>query len=446
MIKIPFIHKKGRIIPRTKRLNNTQNLFRRAGSRFLPKEKTTSLRNPGRFGLYLIATVLIGLFLFWIGNMIYSLISFDIVKAYRDDKSLQDIEWKGEDRIHILIVGFDRRDGEFGFVDALTLLMVDPRDNSLGIFNINVDASLYDTQSDRFISLRKRYNYSVLENTSIPIYSLVENVESLLSVTIDRYILLDEEGVIELVDALGGVYVTNDRDLADEDITTSSGSYKLRSGSFRLGGEDFLAFLQADDDSYDYKMMRHSEGTKGFISRSTGYAQIIHLPRYVKIVESKAKTNMTKYELLRLGYEIMNLDQINFGYSGLSSFKKKKVNGNIYYIPLYEVLDEDIQTVFVDSRIGKEQARVEVFNSTNVGGLASFRARWMRNVGIDVIRVGDSSIAYEETTIYTKDEKTYYYTINAIERIFKENVEVRVGKPDFITTGDIVVVIGANVE
>ena len=345
-----------------------------------------------------------------------------------------------------MLIGLDKRDGEYGFVDAVLLVMLDPVEDSIGIFNVNTDTTIYISKYNRSVKIKNLYNYGILEADEVPVQLFVDTVENLVSIKINKYVVVDEEGLVSISEALGGVYIHNSSDLEDNDIKTSSGSYKLSSGSYRLKGGDFLHFIQADDDGLDHRFLRQNESTEGLLKRLSGYMIVIKGPVLLDAITRNIKTNLTKNEMIRIIYEISKSKEVRTAYMSESVMETVKTENDISYYPIYDYLDQEIQKVFVDSLVGKEQARVEIFNSTSIKGLAAFRARWLRNIGIDVIRVGDCSDKFEKTTIFTREEKKYNNTIEAVKKSFSEETVVKEGElPSWVCTGDVVIVLGSNI-
>lgn len=406
-----------------------------------PKAKRYSnVENKLVIGLIFFGVLLLAV---WTSVCIYKLITAKMSPDIRDRREGDELEWKGENQINILLVGVDKREGEFGYIDALTVMMIDPLDKRIGLFVINVDTTV-NLGGGRYSELRNIYNLGVLESDEVPVRMLIGGVELLLSIKINRYMIIDEEGFVKLSNSLGGIHIKNLSSIKDADINATSGKFELPEGSFRLGGEEFLNFLHADDDGVENKYVRHIEGVEGFLRRATSYNAFLRFPSYIEVFQDNVKTNLSKQELLKVSYEIMRAQEINSAFMRNSSLQKKILGEETAYFAILEVLDEDIKSVFSDSRIAKEQARVEIVNSTSIQGLATFRARWLRNIGVDVIRTGDAVKPYETTTIFCVDPKKYVNTINAIKKTFDEEIETESRMPDFICTGDVIIVLGQN--
>ncbi len=392
--------------------------------------------------LSLIVFLLILMILIWGGMFIYKIIDFK--PSIERNEEVEYAEWKGHDRLTVLMIGLDKRKDNYAFVDALTMLMIDPSKKMVGLFQINTELYIFSDDFSKYVKIKDLYNRFILKGEEYPISAFSKDIEKLLSVNLNRYIVIDEEGVVELSDALGGIHVNNPKKFSDEDIIQGGKFYTLDKGEFRLGGEDFLGFLQADDDGKDNRLMRQSYGVEGFIKRLSSYRVFIDMPKSLDVLEDAIVSNMSKSEMMRTGYAFLKTREIKRSFMGKTSVGEKKVGDKKLQVALIEELDLDIREIFADLAIEKEQARVEVFNSTSSFGLAGFRSRWLKNLGVDVIRTGDTNVNHSKTTIYVQDLEKFEYTVESIQNVFEEEIKIVEGDPGFIVTGDIIIVLGDN--
>jgi len=93
--------------------------------------------------------------------------------------------------------------------------------------------------------------------------------------------------------------------------------------------------------------------------------------------------------------------------------------------------------------MAREQARIEILNGTSTAGFGARYERWIRHLGGDVIRVKNAPSTTEKSVIYVTDADEYGYTVGRIAGLWEE-VEIREGRPDFITTGDVIIVLGMD--
>lgn len=403
-------------------------------------ETITRLKKLGILLLVMLTTTGI---IYWVVLSLYRVNTLRLQTAYGDSPR-EGLEWDGKRRLYILLVGLDRREDEFGYVDAASILMMDPTTNTVGIFNVNVDTAIYLPVHGKYESIRNLYNLMLLTNEDIPIRGTMNGVGSLLSLPIDRYILMDEEGMTDIVNSLGGVYINNEYDFQDKDLYKDGLYFHLSRGNFKLGGSDLVRFVSADDDGSAFKFNRHTAAIEGIIKKTSSIVSIIKFPWIAKSLEKDIYTDFSKKEVVKLAQAFLSIKEVKNGSMRATSVRAVEKGGEIVKLPVYEDLDKLLGEVFIDKDIIKEQARVEIYNSTSSLGLANLRARYLKNIGIDVIRTGDSPEPLDTTTIYTKDAKRFTHTIDTIERMFSEEVAVKEEEVSFVHTGDIVVIIGKN--
>jgi len=108
-----------------------------------------------------------------------------------------------------------------------------------------------------------------------------------------------------------------------------------------------------------------------------------------------------------------------------------------------EAVDAAMADLDRDSQMDREQARIEIFNGTNVGGYGARYERLIRNMGGEVIRVMNAPGKSQNTRIFVTDTQKYAYTVSQISRLFA-HAQVIEGRPDFVTTGDVIIVLGMD--
>lgn len=177
--------------------------------------------------------------------------------------------------------------------------------------------------------------------------------------------------------------------------------------------------------------------------------------------------NLDSVSLLKIWAHRMDIPKIESNmsavelYEFISAFQDVS-SENIHSITLsqenlVEVVDESGETVnflsefavdevlkeFVgDVRMDREQARIEIFNGSGVNGLGSRYSRWIDHIGGDVIRVENAPGVWDRSVIYVTDLDEFEYTVAKVLSLWVEDVDIVEGRPDFVTTGDVIVVLG----
>lgn len=113
-------------------------------------------------------------------------------------------------------------------------------------------------------------------------------------------------------------------------------------------------------------------------------------------------------------------------------------------IPSRPLFKERYLDQYKDLIIFSEQAEVEIYNASNVSGLASQSASRLSNIGVSVTRTGNFSDRIDEATIFIKEENDvskFKETIAAIKRNIDADFKIKLIDEIVQISGDIMVVI-----
>ena len=100
----------------------------------------------------------------------------------------------------------------------------------------------------------------------------------------------------------------------------------------------------------------------------------------------------------------------------------------------------------VSKEVERERVNVEIYNASNITGLASEYARKVRHTGSRILRFDNSPNIYERTVIFVPEPEGYSNSLALIRDLVGYDVEVRYERPSFITTGDIVLILGTDIS
>lgn len=98
----------------------------------------------------------------------------------------------------------------------------------------------------------------------------------------------------------------------------------------------------------------------------------------------------------------------------------------------------------VSRDVERERVNVEVYNASDESGLASEYARKIRHTGGRILRFDNSPNIYPESILYVPEPESYRNSLDLIRDVVGGNVKVVYDRPKFITTGDIVLVLGQD--
>ena len=100
----------------------------------------------------------------------------------------------------------------------------------------------------------------------------------------------------------------------------------------------------------------------------------------------------------------------------------------------------------IERELERERVRVEVYNASGIAGKASSYARKVANSGCDVVRFDNAPSRVENTKFYVPNPQDFKRSLEIITELFPGQYEIVNGRPDFMTTGDIVIILGEDIS
>jgi len=392
--------------------------------------------------------LLVILLVYFIAINISALMQFDTVPFPGTVKDSSSRNWLGDTKMTILLIGSDQTDLDHTFVDSLAIYSLDPIENKLSIFVVNPDLTIFQPSVGMEVNYRSIFNDKEITGDKLKV--LINSVESLLALKIDRYVLIDKSKLASFSQYLNPVKVNLSKAVQDADTANlPAGKYvSWGKGSQTVLSSDFLEFAASDSNGRDDQLNRQQQLLEQITYNLVSFRTVFYFPKLLEELKKDVYTDLSKTELFFL---VARITQIKSG-DMLKGYTRSdfytRVNTTSFYptfSPDLEVMDQDLNNIFSDLRIFKEQAQVEILNASSVKGLASNRARWISNIGARVIKVGNSYEGSEVTTkIYCSTPDKFPYTITELDRIFNNKAELVKKEYPNRHLGDIVVVLGDN--
>ncbi len=99
----------------------------------------------------------------------------------------------------------------------------------------------------------------------------------------------------------------------------------------------------------------------------------------------------------------------------------------------------------IDRELEKERVRVEVYNGSGLSGYASQYARKIRNSGCEVVRYDNAPKEQNKTQFFVPKQEDFPRSLSVVFEIFPGTYEIVESRPSFMTTGDIVIILGKDI-
>ncbi|MEA3357229.1 MAG: LytR C-terminal domain-containing protein [Patescibacteria group bacterium] len=303
-------------------------------------------------------------------------------------------------------------------IDALTIIRFDSSALEATVIsfhpNIYFWPSVYGDhtevgQEEDIVRFKDLMVLGQLQNPPAPLAYTKYQIEHLLALPIDGYIFLDD-GLINDLAGIGTGFSPADQ------LSEDTG-YDEWAESLSLYWVDYLNSVSV------WSVWAHKE----------------------KIPEVKSNLLVPGlYEFIG-EFQKVSIDDISLvSVSGDELEEVVNSRGEIVSLVTRKSLDEELSEFTSDKRIDREQARIEIFNGSNVGGLAARYGRLIKHIGGDLIRVENAPGEWEKSVIYVTDPLEFPYTIERVKSLWDYEIKIIEGRPDFVTTGDIIIVLGMD--
>jgi polyisoprenyl-teichoic acid--peptidoglycan teichoic acid transferase len=195
----------------------------------------------------------------------------------------------------LLLIGTDARPGEvIGNADVLMLCSLDQTHRRIELLSIPRDTKILCGIG------RSRKINSVMQQGGPE--EAVQTISQLLSVPIDNYVLVHFSGIVQLVDALGGVDIDVHKRMYTRTGDKQYGIINLRPGRQHLNGEQALGFIRYRHDELGDigRTQRQQAFMKAMMQQATRPKNLVHLPSTVIYLYGALETDINVLDGVRL--------------------------------------------------------------------------------------------------------------------------------------------------
>jgi LCP family protein required for cell wall assembly len=234
------------------------------------------------------------------------------------------------DNFSVLFAGVDdsesRNYNEGARTDALMVATFNERAKSVKLLSIPRDSLVYIPNKGEKDKINHSYGNGGIEST-------IESVEELLDIPIDRYVKMNFEGFIDIIDALDGIEAEVPYALSEKDSKDRHNAINLQPGLQTLNGEEALALARTRKKDTDMaRGMRQQEILKAIIDKAASTSAITKYPEVIQAVGDNMSTDMSFNQMKAfLGYATAGTG-INIEAKSLKGEAKRLEDGIWYYV------------------------------------------------------------------------------------------------------------------
>lgn len=242
------------------------------------------------------------------------------------DTDLTKKKLQATEPLNVLLLGIDAEGSQAGRSDAIMVMQLDPVTDAITIVSIPRDTRTEIVGKGIQDKINHAHAFGGTEMA-------VATVESFLDIEIDYYVSINMEGLVELVDELGTITVSND-------VAWSDKKYEFPEGVIEMDGDKTMAFvrMRKKDPMGDFgRTERQRKVIEGIINEGANVGSIPKFSGMIDILGTNMATNMDFDDMKKLfgGYKDTRRNVTEYMIAG----NGQTIDG-IYYLV---VPDEEVQ-------------------------------------------------------------------------------------------------------
>jgi len=380
--------------------------------------------------------------------------------------------WEGTERVNVLLMGIDQREGEDGpwRTDTMLVLTIDPVTMSGGMLSIPRDLWVPIPGYEEARINQAHFFGEVYDYPGGGPALAVKTVQYNLGVPIHYYARVNFTAFEELVDLIGGIDVYVEEEIVDDaypdDETKGYDPLYIPAGWRHFGGEMALKYARTRCTSggdFD-RAKRQQKVIRAIFDQVTRLDLLPQLapraPEMWQTLQGSVVTNLTLDEIVALANLASEVDADNIRYDVIDEEYTQfweTPDGQQVLIPLRSRMRELRDYIFTTepavsqedddpaARLAAEGASIEVLNGTNTAGLAGRTSEYLQQQGLEIAQIGNADrddYADSLVIIYTGKNYTAQYLANLLDLPLTSMVHGADPNAEY----DISVILGADYQ
>lgn len=230
--------------------------------------------------------------------------------------------------------------------DTILLINLDPKTKSVNVISIPRDSKVYLAGEHGVQKINAAHALGGIDLTK-------QTIEETLGIKINKYVVVNNEGVKKLVDALDGVPVYIEKNMYYND-TSGKLHINLSKGLHVLNGNQVEGFLRFRKDGLGDigRTSRQQWFLKSLLERLQSPSVIPKIPEVLNLATTYVKTDLTLYEMSHIAAMLRNVDMNDVEFATLPGAPSKKG-----YIS-YWILDPEKTQEVIDRMIYRDKPDV----------------------------------------------------------------------------------------
>ncbi len=264
--------------------------------------------------------------------------------------------------------------------DTMLVARVDRWGNSLSLLSIPRDTRVFVEAAGQYDKINATFAFGGP-------YQARKTVEQFLNIPIHHHVLVKVDAAAKLVDTLGGVPVTVEKEMHYDD-NWAHFHVHLKPGPQVLNGEQVVGYcrFRMDEEGDFGRIRRQQQFLTALVRELKKSSNLKRIPQLAKLAHDNLQTDLTFDQMAALGrlYQGFSLGRLR---KGTIPVVDAWIGGIAYLEPIEYQTRELVSELFgpvSDPTLGEFET--EVVNATHVPGGATEAAKLIHQAGFSIIR------------------------------------------------------------
>ena len=262
-----------------------------------PRYKTRKHRkNNNNFPKFILFVLMLSVGLFYFLN--HQIRTDFVPNSSLSAKSPLDLNFNfSPRRQNILLMGLDVAPSTDPFKgarsDTMLLISIAPYGKNVNVISIPRDSKVYISGKNKADKINHAFAFGGAKLA-------VKTVEETFGIKINNYLAISNEGVIKVIDTLGGLPIYIEKNMKYDDYAGKL-HINLKQGNHILSGKETEGYLRFRHDSYGDigRIHRQQWFFNALIARIKDPTVIVKLPEILKVIPDYIQTDISGYELAK---------------------------------------------------------------------------------------------------------------------------------------------------
>jgi LCP family protein required for cell wall assembly len=289
--------------------------------------------------------------------------------------------------------------------DTIIILNIDPRTKSVNVISVPRDSKVYLPNDKGVNKINAAHSIGGVRMTR-------KTLEQTLGVKIDQYIVVSDEAVRQIVDAMGGIDLYVEKPMRYNDYAGKL-HVNLERGENHLDGDKAVGYLRFRHDTMGDigRTQRQQWFLRAMVNKLKDPKMITKMPEIVSTARKYVKTDMSLYDMSQYAAVLKNIDLEKTEIATLPGAPNEK--GYIsYWILDPEKTQEVINRMIYRDRPGIDTNAHMVANvmySSDNEARAKALITEMKELGIEIKCTGSAGKTHSQFVSHSPKVTNEYY-------------------------------------